>query len=215
MKRHLSRQLKLPLSKDIKGIELWRFSKFWMLPGHRFFGPSRQTLAHGWGLRVEKMLMVEIRRSFSVEVVDSRTLVQWGGCRRCPWLREAKTWLRSEDEGRSPPGSEQGHCRSCAKVCIWIWIRCLRGVGAGYREVGEHTGEQDVVGKGAPPTKRGSCLGFFFLCFTLREERRHYLWPCSFGSCPWAQLAFGSRLQVNWNTVLEVTVWCLVLPSSK
>ena len=32
-------------------------------------------------------------------------------------------------------------------------IRCLRGVGGGYREVGEHTGEQDVVGKGAPPTK--------------------------------------------------------------
>ena len=25
-----------------------------------------------------------------------------------------------------------------------------------------------------------------------------YLWPCSLGSCPCAQLAFASRLQVNW-----------------
>ena len=169
MKRHLSRQLKLPLSKGIKGIELWRFSKFWMLPGHRFFGPSRQTLAHGWGLKVEKMLTVEIRWSFFMKVVNSRTLVQWGGCRRCPWLREATTWLRSEDEGRSPPGSEQGEYQECQGV---LRIRCLRlvGVGGGYREVGEHTGEQDVVGKGAPPTKWGRCL-FFFFSFLIWENR--------------------------------------------
>ena len=184
-----------------------------MLPGHRFFGPSRQTLARGWGLKVEKMLTVEIRWSFFMKVVNSCTLVQWGGCRRCPWLREATTWLRSEDEGRSPPGSEQGEYQECQGV---LRIRSLRlvGVGGGYREVGEHTGEQNVVGKGAPPTKRGSCLGFFFLCFTLREERRHYLWPCSFGSCPWAQLAFGSRLQVNWNTFFEITLCRLLLPLS-